>query len=153
MSLKSRKEPIKNGEIKLYHIPEEEKRRISDIIKAELEQEDRIAFAYLFGSFIENAPFRDIDIAVFVENFKESDWQYYEITLPDKIEKKIKYPVDCKVLNDADVLFAYNVVNGKLIILKNEELWEDFLIYTLKAYADFYPYWMRHLKEVLSSGA
>ncbi|WP_353683694.1 nucleotidyltransferase domain-containing protein [Thermodesulfovibrio sp. 3907-1M] len=88
MSLKSRKEAIKNREIKLYQIPEEEKRKISNIIKSELEEEDRIAFAYLFGSFIENAYFRDIDIAVFVENFKESDWYYYEITLLDKVEKK-----------------------------------------------------------------
>ncbi|GAB5047321.1 type VII toxin-antitoxin system MntA family adenylyltransferase antitoxin [Thermodesulfovibrio sp. TK110] len=153
MSLKNRKEAIKNGEITLYQIPEEEKRKISEIIKTELEQEDRIAFAYLFGSFIENAPFRDIDIAVFIENFEESEWQYYEIALPDKIEKKLNYPVDCKILNDADVFFAYNVVKGKLITVKNEELWEDFLIYTLKLYADFYPYWIRHLKEVLSSGA
>ncbi|MGC9046159.1 MAG: nucleotidyltransferase domain-containing protein [Thermodesulfovibrio aggregans] len=152
MNLKSRREPIRE-EIKLYTLCQDAKVKIVDLIKAELEKEETIAFAYLFGSFVEDAPFRDIDIAVYVENFKESNWQYYEIALPDKIEKKIKYPVDCKVLNDADVIFAYNVVKGKLIIVKNEELWEDFLIYTLKSYADFYPYWMRHLKEVLASGA
>ncbi|MGC8937582.1 MAG: nucleotidyltransferase domain-containing protein, partial [Thermodesulfovibrio sp.] len=77
MNLKSRREPIRE-EIKLYTLCQDAKVKIVDLIKAELEKEETIAFAYLFGSFVEDAPFRDIDIAVYVENFKESNWQYYE---------------------------------------------------------------------------
>lgn len=44
------------------------KEKIINLIKNLLKKDERIVFAYLYGSFITDENFRDIDIGVYVYN-------------------------------------------------------------------------------------
>lgn len=137
---------------KREQISEEEKKKLIEIIKKRLEDDERISFVYLYGSFFEENAFRDIDIGIYIKDPKDDDWKYYELVLPTEIEKELpfKYSIDCRLLNNAELLFSRNVVKGMPILVKDEEEWEDYVIRILKAFADFYPFWRYYLKEVFS---
>lgn len=81
-----------------------------------LTQDEKIIFAYVYGSFVDQEMpfFKDIEVGIYIKNYKEEDWQKYELTLPYEIERilQFRFPVDVKVLNDKNVIFSYNVIRG-----------------------------------------
>ncbi|MHA1770654.1 MAG: nucleotidyltransferase domain-containing protein [Candidatus Thorarchaeota archaeon] len=83
------------------------KSKIRDI----LSENDEIVFAYLHGSFNE-AHFRDVDIAVYVDVKKVKDFLRLELDLSIKIENIVKLPIDVKILNDTPMSFKYRVIKG-----------------------------------------
>jgi len=109
----------------------------------------------LYGSFVRERSFHDIDIAFFIKDFNEKDWRYYELELSNKIESLLhfKYPVECRILNDAEIFFAYRAIQGRIIDIKERDLWSDYVIKTLKSYADFYPFWYSYFMEALKEDA
>lgn len=92
---------------KRYSITQNEKQEIGLLIKAELEKHNEIAFAYLYGSFSdpEMESFRDIDIGIYLKDYKDS-WSRYEIELTAELERSLRwrYPVvSCSLWADEDV--------------------------------------------------
>jgi uncharacterized protein len=89
-------------------------------IRKILKKEKQIAFAYLFGSYLQNPEYsNDIDIAIFVKNKPKLG---YELELSLKIEKEIKKSVEIIVLNDKPLLIISEVLrNGKLIFSRDEK--------------------------------
>ncbi|MFN3480127.1 MAG: nucleotidyltransferase domain-containing protein [Thermodesulfovibrionales bacterium] len=138
-------------DFKTYSLTPKEKKEIRSIIKAELQKDERIVFAYIYGSFVdpEMPFFRDIDIGVYVSNYRNEEWDRYELSLPLELEKALnyRYPIDVKVLNNAEVIFSYRVISGRLLFLRDEDLWTDYVVYISKRYADFYPFWLHYMKE------
>ncbi|WP_051276629.1 nucleotidyltransferase domain-containing protein [Desulfovirgula thermocuniculi] len=59
-----------------------------------------IIFAYLFGSFIAEPFFRDIDIGIYLQEdvVPREKALDYELSLGAELEQEIRYPVDVKVL-------------------------------------------------------
>ena len=92
---------------------EEIKRKIKEI----LSKKDEVLFAYIHGSFDE-LHFRDVDVAVYVDEEKVEDFLDYELKLSIEIEKEIKLPVDVKILNSAPLSFRYRAIKGELLISK-----------------------------------
>lgn len=142
-------------EFKTYTVTPNDKQKIINIIKTELQGDERILFAYIYGSFVdpEMPFFRDIDVGIYVSNYKKEDWDKYEISLPIELEKALsyKYPVDVKLLNNAEVIFSYKVINGLLLFTRDEDLWANYVVYISKRYADFYPFWLYYVKEAVLS--
>jgi predicted nucleotidyltransferase len=140
---------------KAYTIPIEDKERLISIIKSELLKHEEIVFAYIYGSFIDREMpfFRDIDVGIYVSNYKKQDWDKYEIILPIDMEKSLnyKYPVDVKLLNNAETIFSYRVICGELLFTRDEDIWADYVVYISKRYADFYPFWLHYMKEAVLS--
>ncbi len=134
-----------------YSLTTEEKQKINYLIKTELEKRDEIAFAYIYGSFVdpEMPFFRDIDIGVYLKDYKDSDCLKYEIELSVELEKclQYKYPVDLRVINGSNILFMHNVVQGELLFTRDEDLWVDFVVYVSTRYNDIASIFNHYFKE------
>lgn len=124
-------------------------KKISEILSAK----DEVLFTYLYGSFIEKEIFKDIDIALYLDEkmINEIDIVDYEIDLSLQIEKELKIPVDVKIINFAPLSFRYSVSCGFLLFSRDESKREEFLCNTWKEYFDFLPIAKIYLKEVLSA--
>lgn len=125
---------------------EEIKKKIKKILAEKVE----VIFAYLHGSFNENY-FRDVDIAVYVDEDKVGDFLDYELRLSTEIENVIRLPVDVKVLNSAPLSFKYRAIKGELLISKNEEIRFRFIERTLMEYLDFKPIEEKIIEEILTT--
>ncbi len=113
-------------------------------------EKDEVIFGYLLGSFNE-VYFRDIDIAVYVDESKVKDILDYELMLSIKIEKNIHLPVDVKILNSAPMSFKCNSIKGELLISEDEEIRFRFIEMTLMEYLDFKPVENGLIEELLST--
>ncbi|MEQ9713905.1 MAG: nucleotidyltransferase domain-containing protein [Candidatus Asgardarchaeum sp.] len=109
--------------IKYYYLSHNEKKEVKRRLKGDLQKRDDIIFAVLHGSFIESEYFRDIDIAIYVKPCaKEYLFKEYVIDLSLSLSKKIGIPVDIQVLNEAPLMFIYEVLNRGELIVCNDEL-------------------------------
>ncbi|MBE8540172.1 nucleotidyltransferase domain-containing protein [Geoglobus acetivorans] len=121
------------------------KNRIKNILKGR----EEVIFAYLHGSFGE-AHFRDVDVAVFVDEGKVKDFIQYEVELSIEIEKSVKLPVDVRVLNSAPLSFKYRAIRGELLLSRDDELRFRFMEEVIREYLDFKPVEERMIREILS---
>jgi len=91
-------------------------RKIVEVLK----NEEKVAFAYLFGSFLFGKHFNDIDLAVYVVGEVDTN---FEEKLALKLEKEIGMEFDVFIINDKPTLFLSEVFRkGKLIFSRDEEL-------------------------------
>jgi len=129
-----------------------EKEKVIQIISSHfLQQYDEILAVYIFGSFISERHFSDIDVGIItaMDLNKPLD---FELKLENRLEKLIKYPVDVRILNRAPISFSQNVFRtGRVIIDKNPNMRADFEGRILKQYFDFSPFQQRYLQEVTNA--
>lgn len=132
-------------------IPRKERDRIGKFLGRLLEKENGVFFAYLHGSFTEARPFRDIDVAVFVDEkaIPKGRALDFEMSTSMKLEKGVKLPIDLKVINYAPLGFQYYSTTGTLIMCKEDDLRVDFLTRTRSLYFDFKPSSERFLLEMI----
>jgi len=141
-------------EFVVYKISEAEKEEIISKVTSELFKKEEILFAYLFGSFIdpEMPGFRDIDVGVYIkpkmrlvsqvtmhsgEVTVEGEFFDYAIRLSLELEKVVKrYPFDIVVLNNAPLGLAFRVTQGRILFIKDEDLWTDFVTRIWSLYHD-----------------
>ncbi|MFZ5924544.1 MAG: nucleotidyltransferase domain-containing protein [Bacillota bacterium] len=144
---------------KRFLASEATKEEIAAKVKECLESRQEICFAQFHGSFLGSGPFRDVDIAVYLEPgyvglSEPSDRFDYEASLEDLIERRVGVPVDVRVLNDAPLAFCYGVLkNGCPVLVRNPQLRCDFQTRILDMYFDFAPFRSRYLREVLGREA
>ncbi|MEA1945864.1 MAG: nucleotidyltransferase domain-containing protein [Thermodesulfobacteriota bacterium] len=135
-----------------YTVDNSEKEKIIEKISSHfLKQYDEILAVYIFGSFISERHFSDIDIGIItaMDLSKPLD---FELKLENRLEKLIKYPVDVRILNRAPISFSQNVFRtGRVIIDKNPNMRADFEGRILKQYFDFSPFQQRYLQEVTNA--
>ena len=94
----------------------EDKERVVRVLKEALEKKSEITLAVLYGSFLKDYGFRDIDVAVYVcgsMNFLD-----YKFTLEQELEKTIGLPVDVRVLNKAPPWFIKKVLEEGRVLIK-----------------------------------
>ena len=110
-----------------------------------------IVFAYAHGSFVGEGPFRDLDIAAWVDPRlpASQDRVDYEIGLSLALEREIQLPVDVKRLNEAPLGFQYHASRGILILSRDDDERMAWIERVRDLYWDFEPVARRHLREVL----
>jgi len=135
-----------------YSIKKSEKLRIFKKISSYLlPQRKDITVAYLFGSFISEDHFSDIDLGILIGSKLISALDL-EIELEIELEKVVRYQVDVRVLNNAPISFCQNVIrSGGLILDRNPNLRSDFEGNVLKQYFDFSRFRRRYLSEVINA--
>lgn len=130
------------------------KEKIYRKLKESLEKREEIIFAYAHGSFVDLMIFRDIDIAIYVnENLVPPDKaiEYtLEISVLIELETGIS-PIDIKLLNYASIGFKYFATRGILLFSKDEDKRTDFLEYTWKRYFDLLPKRRQTIFDLLAS--
>ncbi|MHB1126937.1 MAG: type VII toxin-antitoxin system MntA family adenylyltransferase antitoxin [Bacillota bacterium] len=133
-----------------FHVTKEEYELILRELRTVLAEDETVIFAYLHGSFLRQAKFGDIDIAVYL-NVDEADLLSHELKLEEKLDGRVPFPVDVRLLNRAPLSFRYTVLkDGLRLADKNENLRVDFETATISQYFDFLPFRRRYLKDVLN---
>lgn len=128
-----------------------EKESLQARLATHLDRHPEVFFAYLHGSFTEEGPFRDLDLAVYVAagSVPSDRLRWYECELAMELESKASMPVDVRVLNDAPLAFRYQVLKGKVLMARDAELLDEFRARTWDDYLDFAPFARRYLREAL----
>ena len=122
--------------------------KISDILKAK----EYILFAYVFGSFVSEDGFKDIDVGVFISSVENEPPLKLELKLEGEIGDAIHIPVDIRIINNAPASFIYNVLKGGIVIVdKNKSLRSDFEGLVYKKYFDFQHLRNEYLREIINA--
>lgn len=123
---------------------------IKNTIGNELKKHPEVLFAYLHGSFLKQAVFHDIDVALYLENLPASILEY-ELKMETEIMAAAgRHIIDVRVLNTAPLSFRYNVIkDGILLLVKDDDKRAAFQEATISAYLDFLPYHKKYLEETL----
>ena len=119
-------------------------------LSARLEERVEILFAIAYGSAIVGGPFRDVDVAVFVDRElvpAEKDLDY-EVALTNALKEPVPCPLDVRVVNDAPLPFRYSVSRGRPLAARNRRALVEFLERAWDEYLDFEPVARRYLLEL-----
>lgn len=115
--------------IALYQKPKAERDNITSVISRILNRDENVIFSYLYGSFISDVPFRDIDIFVYLRSGEDAFVSAVRIkeNISDALANaglKIDIDdIDVRVINDAPYDFAIDLLcEGALIVDKDPEL-------------------------------
>ena len=134
----------------IYTIGKEQKDEIRVMIVDVLKERQDIIFAYLYGSFL-GSSFRDIDIAVYVEEIKRKRGILgFELVLERELEELISFPIDVRILNYAPLSFKFKVIKeGILLFSRDEEVRSDFECLTFVEHHDFLFHRETYRREAL----
>lgn len=133
-------------------VSEKEKNLIIKKLSAEIKKDKNIKFAYIFGSFVTEKEFADIDLGVYVDENNVQDYLSFELKLEEKLKFITKQTIDVRVINCAPISFAYQVIKeGILILDKDVSQREDFQGLVFKKYFDFIHLRQEYLKEVINA--
>jgi len=125
------------------------KDKIIKKIKNLVQNQDEIIFAYIFGSFIEEENFHDIDIAIYInENKTSSKSTFYEIELSNQIENITSIPIDIIRLNSALDAIVYRASKGLLIKNSNDNLRVNYITTCWKKYWDYQKIIQEYMSEL-----
>jgi predicted nucleotidyltransferase len=112
-------------------------------------------FAYLHGSTAESCvvpPHGDIDIAVFLSPNGDRENTFTKIL---DICEKIVPGVRCDIgfLNNADPIYRYEVLKGRLLICRDQELWLRFYSLACREYeTQLFHYEKQHRYRIEARG-
>ncbi len=114
-----------------------------------IENRKEIIFAYIFGSFTESATFKDLDLAIYLdENNLALKNIFYEVELSNQLEEIIQIPVDIIILNRASNPILYRASQGILIKNSDDNMRINFLTTHWKEYWDFKGKMQEYIREV-----
>jgi len=137
--------------VKAYQAKGKNRETIIDTIQSMFLKEQEIVFAFLYGSFCSEQFFRDIDVAVFVEDFDSSLYLDYETNVSQRLEKVLlPYPVEVKILNEAPLSFCFSAIRGEFLFARDEDALVSFMTNTARAYLDFAPLRHRYMREAMA---
>lgn len=117
------------GNVALYQKPKAERDNITSVISRILNTDENVIFSYLYGSFILDVPFRDIDIFVYLRSGEDAFVS--AVGIKEKISDALDNAglkididdIDVRVINDSPYDFAIDLLcEGVLIVDKDPEL-------------------------------
>ena len=111
----------------------------------ELQRE--VVFAYLYGSFIEDVPFHDIDIGIYVSGIAKVKAGAFTVGFAHRLSKELGLDVDVRVLNFAPVSFVYHVIRGQIFFDRVPEIRTRIIEKSIQRYLDIKPVLHWAMKE------
>jgi hypothetical protein len=111
-----------------------------------------VTFAVLHGSFLDRGPYRDIDVAVWLEAGRVPASAHFDWALDASVALRhaVGASVDVQVLNRASLAFRFHALKGQPIVVRDQEKLDDVRARTWDDYFDFEPFARRYLRESLS---
>ncbi len=114
-----------------FSMKPKKRKKVVKRIKKTLQQQKEIIFSYLFGSFLDNLTFRDIDVGVYLKEINKEEVFDYELKLAERISNNCDVPFDIievKVFNFAPNPFLNSVFReGKLLFSRDNKLLTDMI--------------------------
>ena len=123
------------------------KRRLAEL----LQERDEVLFAYLYGSFMEEMPFHDIDVGLYISAVTEEESIDYMLDCGQQLSHALGLPVDVRVLNFAPVPFLFHAIRGELLLEKDEEVRVRVVERTVQRYLDMAPLIRRAIREAFAA--
>lgn len=108
-------------------------------IVPQLEKEHDLAFAYFYGSAVEQQTAHDVDIGLYYESTNSLPTIEQNLALAHQLSSTIHIPVDIRVLNHAPLSFLFHVLHGQLLICPNPDLLTTILEQVPREYLDLAP--------------
>jgi hypothetical protein len=162
----------------LFRYELEEREAILNALRKSLEDQPNVVFAYVYGSFLADRPFHDIDVAVYVD-FQAADERNVDLYAQElafdleghlhallggqrgdaqasaaptqEITSPSSPPVDVRTLNQAPLGFCYQVCRGQLLVSRNEPRRAGWVTRVVSRYLDRRPLHHRALKEAMTA--
>lgn len=103
-----------------YRLTSREKAQVTSALHDLLAFREEVLFAYLHGSFINGSRFRDVDVAVYLDNGRLTRRASleYQVTLAKDLSRALHLPVDVTVLNVAPLGLRHNAVSGRVLLCR-----------------------------------
>ena len=136
---------------RLYRLTDQDRQRITDLLAAKLMAEPTVAFAYVFGSFLDMIPVHDVDVGIALHPFDTKRETESVASLARRLTDATGLPVDVRVLNQAPMTFLYHVVRGHLLVSKNDDLLTSTLENVSRRYLDIAPFLLQATKEAFAA--
>jgi hypothetical protein len=114
-----------------------------------LSGESQVAFAFLYGSFVDSEAFRDVDVGVYLGSGESG--HLYSSRLAQRLGERVGFPVDARVLNGAPVSFLYHVLRGQVVLSRDDALLGDVMERTVQRYLDIAPLLRRSAREAFAA--
>ncbi|HAR46353.1 MAG: hypothetical protein A2X56_03135 [Nitrospirae bacterium GWC2_57_13] len=137
--------------LKTFHLSNNRKDDVTKSISFVLQARPEIAFAYVFGSFTDDLPIHDVDVGVYLSDARKSPALLYALDLSDNLSRQVHIPVEVTVLNGAPSSFLYHVIKGRLLFIRDEEVYTQVVEDTVRRYLDIRPILRRSTKEAFAS--
>ena len=120
------------------------KEKVLNLLREALSQDERVVFAYIYGSFVKEESFRDIDVGIYVKNPEENPFVITSDTKTQlsRIFKKENVDLtadqfDIQIINHAPFTFLKRVFKeGILLIDHDPELRTDVVEYVSLKYRE-----------------
>jgi len=136
---------------KFFYLSAKEKERFRKSLVKILQAFEGIEFAYLYGSFTEDLPFHDVDVGIYLAEIEESETTRQAINLAETLSIRLKMPFDVRILNFAPVSFLYRVIQGDLVVSRNDMLRSRIVERTVQKYLDLKPVILKTIKEAFAT--
>ena len=105
-------------------------------LRALLGDRPDIAWAFVFGSFLDQPAFRDIDIAIWTTPAASPR---VDVELAVHASTALGVPVDVRRVNEAPVSFLFHVLRGRPLFVRDEEMLATLMERTAREYHDQAP--------------
>ena len=128
-----------------------EKQQVIKRLEKLTEGQKEVVFAYLYGSFIQDVPFEDIDIGIYVSGIGDDEASSFAVGFAGKLSKALGLEVDVRILNFAPVSFVYHVICGQAFFDRDPEIRSRIIEDAIQRYLDIKPVLYRATKEAFAA--
>ena len=116
-------------------------------LEALVDSRPDVSFAFVFGSFLEQGEFRDIDIGIWTTPSASSR---VDVELAADASATLGVPVDVRRVNDAPVSFLFHVLRRRALVVRDEIMLATLMERTARAYHDSAPLVERATREAFA---
>ncbi len=111
------------------YLDEAERERIRQKLREALTGRPEVRFAHLFGSFLLEGGFEDVDVAVYLQPdaLYGKDALQIAFDLASELERAVGMPVDVVVLNDAPLALRFEALRGEPLMARDWNECADFV--------------------------
>ena len=117
------------------------KKEVMDKIRKIVSEFDYVSAAYVFGSYIHNDDFNDIDVALLISNELNPYVSFkFAMMVARELERQIKprFEFDVKILNHSPIEFQYEVLKtGEVVFLRDRTENIEYESKAISNYLDF----------------
>ena len=118
-----------------------DKKEVMNKIGKIISEVDYVSAAYVFGSYVHNDDFNDIDVALLISREPDPYKRFkFEMMVARELERQIKprFEFDVKILNHSPIEFQYEVLKkGKAVFLRDRTENVEYESETISNYLDF----------------
>ncbi|MFB3887353.1 MAG: nucleotidyltransferase domain-containing protein, partial [Thermodesulfobacteriota bacterium] len=121
-----------------------DREKVLRLLKETLERDEQVIFAYVYGSFVKEQSFRDIDIGVYIKNSEENPL-VVSADMKTRLSRAVRREdmdftadqFDVQIINHAPFTFLKRVFKeGKLLVDRDPELRTDLVEYVSSKYRE-----------------